>query len=84
MIIINQTVVAACARRLSGTCLAIKVSSDVPQALTPKPIKLKDNTANAMPLMGAVAIHTVEAAAITPPTPNTTMPPIIHGVLRRP
>ena len=84
MIIISHTVVAACARLPSGTFLAIKVNSEVPQALTPKPIKLKEKTAKPMPAEGELAIHIVDTAARKPPTPSTTMPPIIQGVLRRP
>ena len=83
-IIIIHTVVAAGARRSSGTCLAIRASSDVPQALTPNPIKLNANSASAKPYVGWVAIQTVAEAAMTPPTPNTSMPPIIQGVQRRP
>ena len=84
MIIISHTVVAACARRSAGTRLAISVKSEVPQALTPKPIRLKASTAKAMPCQSEVAIHRVDKAASIPPTPKTTMPPIIQGVLRRP
>ena len=83
-IIIIHTAVAAGARRSSGTCLAIKASSDVPQALTPKPIRLNASSASAKPYVGWVAIQTVAEAAMTPPTPNTSMPPIIQGVQRRP
>ena len=48
-IIIIHTAVAAGARRVSATRLDIKTNKEVPQALTPKPIKLKASTDKAMP-----------------------------------
>ena len=83
-IIIIQTMVAAAARRVSGTRLASSTSSEVPQALTPRPMSEKPTTASAMPAACCEDIHTVAAAEVTPPTASAAMPPIIHGVRRPP
>ena len=83
-IIISQTSVAAGARRGASTRLASSTSSEVPAALTPRPMATNDNTANARPASGAVAIQAVAAAAPKPPSARTAMPPTIHGVRRPP
>jgi len=84
MIIIIQTVVAAGARRASGTRLDISTSKEVPQALTPRPIIMKATMARAMPCRRSCAIQAVAMAARQPPKASTAMPPTIQGVQRLP
>ena len=83
-IIIIQTMVAAGARRASGTRLASSTSVLVPAALTPMPTTAKQTNAAAMPRVGCSAIQAVEAAAPTAPSASTHKPPTIHGVRRPP
>ena len=83
-IIISQTMVAAGARRRGGTCLASSTSSEVPAALTPRPISAKASTASASPSLRALPAHATAPAASTAPAPSTAMPPTIHGVRRPP
>ena len=83
-IIISHTIVAAAARRGASTRLASSTSSEVPQALTPAPITMKDTTAAAMPSASCEAISAVAAAAPIPPTASTAIPPTIQGVRRPP
>jgi hypothetical protein len=47
----------------------------VPRALTPKPIKLNDNTAKPMPIAGSVAIQIVATAASHPQRPAPSCRP---------
>ena len=84
MIIITHTVVAAGARKGVGTLLAMSANNEVPQALTPTPINPKASRFKAKPRVKDSAIHAVAVAASAPPTASNPMPPIIHGVQRRP
>ena len=83
-IIISQTMVAAAARRGSATRLASSTSSEVPQALTPTPMKTKPTNASAMPGKRWLAIQAVAVAAVMPPSASRLMPPTIQGVRRPP
>ena len=83
-IIITHTVVAAAARRACGTRLASITSSEVPQALTPRPIITKPSTARARPASRCVCIQATASADSVPPAPRTAMPPTIQGVRRPP
>jgi hypothetical protein len=82
MIIITHTVAAAAARRGASTRLASSVSSDVPAALTPRPTIENDSTAAAIAATGRSPIQATDAAAPTPPSASTAMPPTIQGVRR--
>ena len=82
LIIISQTIVAAAARRWSSTRLASNTNTDVPDALTPRPIRVKATKAKSAPSMPWLAMSVVAVAAITPPVARTAIPPRIHGVQR--
>ena len=83
-IIINQTMVAAAARRSCLTRIASMTNNDVPAAPTPKPINTKPKPANSTPEKGELASCHVESVAHSAPTASVNMPPIIHGVRREP
>ena len=79
-IIIIQTSVAAPARRVGRVRLAKRVSTEVPHALTPTPIKRKPRLTTAKPEAWPSGMSVVPQAASQPPALKSSMPPRIHGV----
>ena len=79
-----QVIDAAAGRRSGATRVASKARRDVPAAPTPAPIIENPRRAMRLPITGELDIITVASVATIAPSARTPMPPMIHGVRRRP
>ena len=82
--IMIQVIAAAAGLRVGVTRVASSASRDVPAAPTPAPIIMKATTASRVPNTTDVAIRAVALVASKAPSASTPIPPMIHGVRRRP